>query len=168
MVWLRMHLVAVALVTIAVVGAAGVFTFAKPAYHPYVTPSPPERALPYTNVVYTASDAKRAFAAVGIRLVIRTHEPVPVKAPPIVDLSTADDVVEVDAFGDPTKVAASGFSDYFTFSNGRWVRTPPRCSAGAANAERWHGNVRVVLSCGGAGPSAPDYLRRIAGALARL
>jgi hypothetical protein len=163
-----MHLVAAALVTIAVVGAAGVFTFAKPAYHPYVMPSPPESALPYTKVLYTASDARRAFAAVGIRLVIHTHEPVPVKAAPIVDLSTADDVVVVDAFGDPTKVAASGFSDYITFSNGRWVRTPPRCSAGVANAERWNGNIRVILSCARAGSSAPAYLRRIDRALARL
>jgi hypothetical protein len=163
-----MHLAAVAVLTVAVVGAAGVFSFAKPTSHPYVLPPPPPSALPYTRVVYTASDAKRAFAAVGIRLVIHLHEPVPVKAAPIIDLSTADDVVVVDAFGDPAKVAASGFSDYLTFANGRWVRTPRRCSAGAEDAERWNGNLRVILNCVEAGPSAPGYLRRIDLALARL
>ena len=163
-----MHLVAVALVTVAVVGAAGVFSFAKPAYHPYVMPSPPRTALPYAKVVYTPRDAQRAFAGAGIRLVLHLHEPIPVGNPPIVDLSTANGVVEVDAFGNPAKVAASGFSDYTTFSNGRWVRTPSTCAAGAANAERWRGNVRVILSCTEAGALAPRYLHRIDIALERL
>ena len=163
-----MHLVAVALVTVAIVGTAGVFTFAKPASHPYVLPPPPRTALPYTRVVYTGRDAQRAFAAAGIRLVLHLHEPTPVGNPPIVDLSTANGVVEVDAFGDPAKVAASGFSDYITFSNGQWVRTPSRCAAGAANAERWRSNIRVILSCTGAGRLAPGYLHRIEVALERL
>ena len=163
-----MHLVAVAVVAVAAVGAAGVFTFAKPAYHPYVMPPPPRTVLPYTKVVYTAHDAQRAFAAAGIRLVMHLHEPIPVGNPPIVDLSTADGVVEVDAFGNPAKIAASGFSDYVTFSNGHWVRTPSRCSAGAANAERWRGNIRVILSCTGVGRLAPGYVHRIDIALERL
>jgi hypothetical protein len=76
--------------------------------------------------------------------------------------------VEVTVFGDPNKVQASGFSDYITFSNGRWVQTPRTCGKGAGLAERWDSNVRVIVNCASAGSSASAWLRRVSIALARL
>jgi hypothetical protein len=83
-------------------------------------------------------------------------------------LSTKNLVVEVDAFGDPKKVIASDFSNYITFSEGRWVRTPRTCGTGARLAERWGGNIRVIVNCAIAGSSASIWLRRVSLALARL
>jgi hypothetical protein len=100
-------------------------------------------------------------------MLIRHARGVPAKEP-IVDLSTKNLVVEVDAFGDPKKVIAAGFSDYLTFSDGRWVKTPRSCTNGARLAERWSGNVRVIVNCAIAGPSAPGWLRRVDVAFARL
>lgn len=167
MLWLRTHLIAVAVVAVAAVGAGGAFTFARPTYHPYVMPPPPSD-LPYTKVSYAWADAKRAFAESGIRLILHSRGPRRAAAPPIVDLSTKNLVVEVTAFGDPKKVQASGFSDYITFSNGRWVKTPQTCGKGARLAERWGGNIRVIVNCASAGSSASAWLRRVRVALARL
>jgi hypothetical protein len=83
-------------------------------------------------------------------------------------LSTKNLVVEVDAFGAPEKVIASGFSDYITFSDGRWVRTPRTCGTGARLAERWRDNIRVIVNCAIAGSSSSSWLRRVSFALARL
>jgi hypothetical protein len=167
MLWLQTHLIAVSVVAVAAVGAAGAFTFARPIYHPYVMPPPP-RDLPYAKASYTAADAKRSFGESGIKLILHSRGPRPAAASPIVDLSTKNLVVEVDAFGDPKKVRASGFSDYITFSNGRWVQTPRSCGKGARLAERWGGNIRVIVNCASAGSSASAWLRRVSIALARL
>jgi hypothetical protein len=167
MLWLRTHLIAVSVVAVASVGAAGAFAFARPSYHPYAMPPAP-KDLPYAKATYTAADAKRAFAESGIRLILHTRGPRPATTLPIVDFSTRNLVVEVTAFGDPKKVEASGFSDYITFSNGRWVQTPRTCGKGARLAERWGGNIRVIVNCASAGSSAAAWLRRVSLALAHL
>jgi hypothetical protein len=168
MLWLRTHLIAVSVVAVAAVGATGAFTFARPTYHPYVMPPPPRSDLPYTEVSYMWTDAKRAFAESGIRLILHARGPRPAAAPPVIDLSTKNLVVEVTAFGDPKKVRASGFSDYTRFADGRWVQTPRTCGEGARLAERWGGNIRVIVNCASAGSSASAWLRRVSIALARL
>jgi hypothetical protein len=167
MVRLRAHPIAVSVVAVAAFVAAGALAFARPSYHPYVMPPPPKH-LPYTKVSYTSTDAKRAFAAVGIRLILHNRGARPAAAAPIFDLSTSSLLVEVTAFGDPKKVTASGFSDYITFSDGRWVQTPRTCGKGVRLAERWRGNIRAIVNCASAGPSASAWLRRVSIALARL
>ncbi|MGH3025991.1 MAG: hypothetical protein ACRDLR_06060 [Gaiellaceae bacterium] len=124
--------------------------------------------MPYTKVTYSARDAQRAFRGVGIELVRHTHQPVPAGNPPIVDLSNSGDIVVVDVFGNPQRVAASGFSDYFTIMNGHWEKAPRTCSPGARSAEQWRGNVRVIVSCTQAGASAPAWVARAGRALAQL
>ena len=158
---LRVHPLSVVVVSLGVVAVAGVFTFARPTHHPHVLPPPPDAGLPYTHVSYTARDARRAFADTGIELILHDRGP-------ITGMSTADDVVEVDAFGDPKKVGASGFSDYLVFSHGRWSHASRTCTSGAIDAEQWRGNIRVILSCARAGSDAPRLLRLAAHALARL
>src|SRR3954468_4962389 len=103
MLWLRAHLIAVAVLAVAALGAAGTFSFARPTYHPGVM-RPPPSDLPYTKASYTWADATRAFAESGIRLILHSRGLRPAAAPPIVDLSTNDRVVEVTAFGDPKRV----------------------------------------------------------------
>jgi hypothetical protein len=152
----------------ALIVVAGVFTFARPTYHPYVMPPPPDAGLPYKTVSYSAADATRAFATVRITLLLRTGGPRPARSLPMTVLSDKDIVVEVDAFGDPKKVADSGFSDYFTIVNGHWVRAPRTCAPGALNAERWRGNIRVIVSCSRAGGASSTWLRRVELALGRL
>lgn len=164
----RAHAALVGIVAVALLGVVGVFTFARPTYHPYVMPPPPRAPLPYTKVTYSAADAQRAFRGADIQLVRHTREPIPVGAAPITDLSNNADIVEVDVFGNPQRVAASGFSDYFNFANGHWLKAPLTCSPGASAAERWRGNVRVIVSCERAGSSAPAWLARINHALATL
>jgi hypothetical protein len=164
----RSHALAVAIVAVAVLAVVGVFTFARPKPHPYVIPPPPNAPLPYTRVVYSAGQARRAFRAAGIKLVLHTHEPVPVGAAPILDLSNSGNIVVVDVFGDPQQVAASGFSDYFNFAHGHWLKAPATCSPGANGAEQWRANVRVIVSCSNAGASAPLWLARAERALANL
>jgi hypothetical protein len=164
MTWFRSHLVSVAVIAAAVAVVAGVFVFALPSPHPYVMPPPPDAGLPYTTVSYSAADAQRAFAAVGIKLLLHTRE----RHALITDLSTKDLIVEADAFADPKKVAASGFSNYYTVVDGHWVHAPRTCAHGARNAERWRGNLRVIVSCSRAGSTSSRWLRRVDLALARL
>ncbi|HEY3921767.1 MAG TPA: hypothetical protein VGL76_06605 [Gaiellaceae bacterium] len=166
--WVHGHVAAIGVVAVALFATAGVFAFARPEFHQYVMPSPPPEPLPYAKVTYSATDAQRAFRGVDINLVLHTHEPVPVGAPPIIDLSNNGNVVVVDVFGDPQRVAASGFSDYFNFANGHWLKAPKTCSSTANGAERWHGNVRVIVSCARAGTSAGVWLRRVDQAFAQL
>ena len=139
-------------------GAA--FAFARPTYHPYVMPSPPGDGLSYTKVTFTRADAMHAFAAQGIHLLRGDAQP------GMKDARSRDLVVEVTVFGDRKTVDASGFSDYYTFANGRWSLASRSCVAGAKNAERWRGNVRVIVSCTRGASSA--WLRRTALALGRL
>lgn len=153
---------------LAIVGTIGVFTFARLKAGLGTIPPPPGEGVSYAKVVFNAADARRAFAAVGIKLIHRTHEPRPATAAPIVDLSTANLVLEVDAFGNPAKVAASGFSDYLTFSHGHWVRTPASCTPGATAAELWRANIRVIVDCNLAGRDASSWLSRVNRALADL
>jgi hypothetical protein len=154
---LRAHLVAVAIVVAAVAVLGGVLAFARPTYHRYVMPAPPGDGLSYTAVTSTRADAGRAFAAHGIAL---QRGP---KQPGIADLHTRDSVLEVTVFGDRKTVDAAGFSDYYTFADGAWSLAPKNCVAGAKNAERWRGNVRLIVTC-----SAPDRLAPAARALASL
>jgi hypothetical protein len=165
---MRGHVLSIAVVMAGAVAVVGVFTFARPTSHPSALPPPPDAGLPYTRVTYSADDAKRAFAAVGVKLLLRTHQPVPAHAAPIIDLSTKNLVVAVDAFGDAKKVAAAGFSDYFSLSNGHWVHAPRSCESGAIDAERWRGNIRVIVSCTRAGTEARTWLRLANNALGRL
>ena len=166
--WASARAAALIVVLLAIVGTVGVFTFIRPKPGSSTTPPPPGVGISYTKVVFDAADARRAFAAVGIDLRRRTHGPQPAKAAPIIDLSTANLMVDVDAFGDPAKVAASGFSDYITFSHGHWVRMPANCTGGATVAERWHANIRVIVNCSLAGHDAPAWLSRVNRALAHL
>lgn len=138
----------------------GAFALARPTYHPYVMPSPPSDGLSYTKVTFTRADAMHAFAAQGIHL-LGGHA-----QPGMTDAHSRDLVVEVTVFGDRKTVDASGFSDYYTFANGRWSLAPKSCVAGAKNAERWRGNVRVIVSCTRGASSA--WLRRAELALGRL
>lgn len=161
---LRIHPLSIAILSLGVVAVVGVFTFARPTSHASVLPPPPGAGLPYTHVSFTTRDAQRAFAGVGFTLVRRDTGP----GTPMTDLSTRDDVVSVDVFGDAEEVAASGFSDYLVFANGHWAHAPRTCAPGAVDAERWRGNVRVIVRCTPAGGDAPELLRRAARALARL
>lgn len=165
--WLGRHVIAVAIIGIAVASTGAVFAFARPTYHPYVMPAPPND-LPYTTVTFTPADASHAFSAVGIKLLLRTHGPRPAHSAPMTDLSDKGLVVEVTVFGDAQKVKDSGFSDYFTFVDGHLVKAPRTCARGATNAERWRGNVRVIVSCTRAGGASGMWLRRAQLALGRL
>lgn len=159
MLWIRAHVAAVGIVTLAVLAAASAFTFARPKAHPSAQPPQPRSPLPYTHATYSVRDAERAFRSADIKLVRHTQDPIPVGDPPIVDLSTSGNVVEVDVFGDPQRVATSGFSDSVI---------PKTCTGGAKAAERWSGNVRAIVDCTAAGASAPAWLTRIDRALAKL
>jgi hypothetical protein len=161
----RGHRLPVAVIAVAVVAAIGVFAFARPAYHPYVMPTPPND-LPYTAVTYTASDASRAFAASGIKLEMRG--PRATRSYPMTGLADKTLIVEVTAFGDPQQVKNSGYSAYYTFADGHWVHAPRTCGAGATNAERWRGNIRVIISCTRAGGASSTWLRRAGLALGQL
>lgn len=168
MLWLRAHVAAVGAVASALIATAGVFTFARPQPHPYALPPQPHDPLPYSKVTYSARDTQRAFRAVDIKLVRHTHEPAALGNPPIVDLSNSGDIVEVDVFGNPKQVAASGFSDYFTVANGHWLKAPKTCSPGAHTAEQWSGNVRAIVDCTKAGASGSAWVSRVDRALAQL
>ena len=160
--WVVRHIASVAVVGAAVVAMGSVLAFARPTYHPYVMPSPAGDGLSYTKVTYTRADAMTAFAAQGIHLLRGPNDP------EAQDAHSRDLVVEVTVFGARKTVDASGFSDYYTFTNGKWSLAPKSCVAGAKNAERWRGNVRVIVSCTLAGRAANTWLRRAALALGRL
>ncbi|HEV7215527.1 MAG TPA: hypothetical protein VGP33_10420 [Chloroflexota bacterium] len=104
----------------------------------------------------------RAFASQGIHLVLGATQP------GMEGANSTDLALEVTAFGDRKTVDASGFSDYYTFSNGQWSLAPKSCGAGAKNAERWRGNVRVIVSCTLAGGTSSARLRQASLALSRL
>jgi hypothetical protein len=159
--FLRLHLLAVAIVVAAVAAAGSVLAFARPGYHPYVIPEPPDHGLQYTRVSYTIADARDVFAAEGIRLTPRSHSKT------ITTYGNSGDVLEVDSFGKRDQVEQSGFWDYLLI-DGRYAHFPRNCSSGAPDAERWHGNIRVIVSCTRAGTPSPSWLRRVDRALARL
>jgi hypothetical protein len=163
--WVSRHVVAVALIGVAVAAMGGMFAFARPTFHPYVMPTPPND-LPYAAVTYTAADASRALAVAGVKT--RAVGPRATRSNPMTGLSNKGLTVIVTAFGDPTLVKDSGYSRYYTFVGGHWLQAPRTCSAGAANAERWRGNIRVIVSCKRAGGASGALLRRVTLALSRL
>jgi len=168
MLWIRAHVAAVGIVALALLLVAGVFTLARRKPHQSTLPPRPHTPLPYAKASYSAGDAERAFRVVDIKLVRHAREPVSVGNPPIIDLSNSGNIVEVDVFGDPQRVAASGFSDYFIVSHGHWLKAPRTCARGATTAERWSGNIRAIVDCKAAGASAPAWVARVDRALAKL
>ncbi len=137
-----------------------VFTVARPAYREAVAMAPDDD-LPYTEVVFTSADAKRAFAAENITLTSRS------RSAWITTLGNRGDVLAVDTFGDPERVKQAGFHDY-TLVDGRYVRFPRNCEAGSGAAALWRGNVRVTVNCIAAAGASGTWLRRAKQALARL
>ncbi len=158
---LRGHLPAVAVVAAALAATAAAFAFARPEYHRTVSEPPADHGLPYTRATYTAADARRAFAAVGVELGQRSRSAI------VTTLGSAGDVLEVDAFADRERVERAGFWDYLVV-DGRYVHFARDCRSSIPDAERWRGNVRVVVSCMRAGGQADAWLRRAERALAGL
>ncbi len=160
----RGHLFSLAVVAGALVAAGVVFGFYRPAHRAETIPLPRDHGLPYTQVSFKAADARRAFAAVGITLGPRS------RMTGVTTLGNRNDILEVDAFGDRARVERSGFYDYTTAGLGaaaHYVHFARDCSHEGA-AERWHGNVRVMVDCARAGSAAPRWLRLVNRALARL
>src|SRR5882672_8173622 len=72
--WVRRHVFAFAFVAVAA-SVVGLFlTVWRPRYRPSTQKVPAAR-LPYSDVQFTADDAKRAFAAVGVQLVLKSRIP---------------------------------------------------------------------------------------------
>jgi hypothetical protein len=157
----RRHTWPVAVVAAALAMFAVVMTGARPSYHASRR-QPPHEQLPYSAVRYSAQDSKRAFARTGIRLVPKSS------ASRVTTLGTSGDLLEVDAFGEPARVERFGTPDYITDSAGNYVHIPRKCTSGLPTAERWRGNIRVVISCTKAGSSAGAWLSRVDHALAHL
>lgn len=120
----------------------------------------PHGGLPYTKASYTADDAKHAFAAEGVVLSVRARSVV------MTTLGNPGDMLEVDAFADRRTVERSGFHDV-TVSNGRRVPFARDC-ASSVPAERWRGNVRVLVDCARARAAGSTWLLRVERALGRL
>jgi hypothetical protein len=141
----RQHALAVVIVAL-VAATAGVFlTVARPRAQAS-TEHAPSVPVPYSHVQFTVSAAKRAFTAVGVRLVPKSHV-----AGVVTTIGTRDDAFEVDVFGDPARVNAAGSPDVIVNSHGKYVRMPSTCTPGIPDAARWRGNVRFVVSCANAG-----------------
>jgi hypothetical protein len=158
---LRRHVLAVGIVVAAAAAIGAFVAVARPTYQRQVMQAPADHGLPYTVASYTASDARRAFAAEGIVPTPRSHSAA------VTTLGNRGDILEVDAFADRETVERSGFYNY-TLVGGRYVPFPSACGAGAHTAARWRGNVRVIVSCSIARDAAPDWLTRVERALARL
>lgn len=157
---LRRHKTAVLVVAVAVAAFGASIAFARPGHHPSAMPSPPND-LPYTLVSYSTADAVSAFSAVGVRLTPRS------KSAAGTTLGSRGDVLEVDVFGFPQRVKAAGFHDYLMLS-GHYVRFPRTCGTALPAAERWKGNLRVVVDCTKAVGASAGWLRRAERALSRL
>ena len=145
---LSFHLLVATLAATAIVGAA-LFALV-----------PRGGGLPYVEATFTRDDAKRAFASEGVTLVVRSRSVV------MTTLGNAGDVLEVDAFADRRTVERSGFHDV-TIANGRRVPFARNCST-SVRAERWRGNIRVLVDCARARTAGPGWLLRVERALSRL
>jgi hypothetical protein len=158
---IRHYVWAFALVALAA-SAAGLFlTVLRPRYQPS-TQKVPTTPLPYSTVQFTPKDAKRAFGAVGVRLVDKSRVPGVVTT-----IGSQNDAFEVDVFGNPARVNAVGGSpEIIVDSHGSYVRIPRTCTPGIADAERWRGNVRFVVRC--ANSAHAQLLNTGARALANL
>ena len=155
------QLPAVAVVAAVLAATAGLFAFARPEYRRAVLPPPADHGLPYTRAAYTAAGARRAFAAVGVRLGPRS------RSATVTTLGNAGDVLEVDVFAGREQVERAGFWDYLVV-DGRYVHFARDCRSSVPDAERWRGNVRAIVPCAKAGAQADAWLRRVERALARL
>jgi hypothetical protein len=142
---IRQHALAIAAVAL-VAAAAGIFlAFGRPRAQAS-TEQAPSVPVPYSHVQFSVSVTKHAFAAVGVQLVVKS------RVPGVgITLGTRDDRFEVDVFGDPARVNASGSPDAITNSRGKYVRIPSVCTPGIPDAARWRGNVRFVVRCTDAG-----------------
>ncbi|MDX6439859.1 MAG: hypothetical protein QOF45_2442 [Gaiellaceae bacterium] len=161
MTWFRRHLLALAVVAVALAATGAVFGFARPGYEKQLRMVKDE-PLPYSKVLFNAAEVRRAFAAEGITLTPRSASAT------ITTFGNRGDVLVVDIFGDPAKVKATGFYDVTIDAGGNYVHFPRSCAASDGTAAaRWHGNVRVVVRCrvdlNGAG-----WMRRAQHALTRL
>jgi hypothetical protein len=158
---IRHYVWAFALVALGA-GVAGLFlTVWRPRYQPS-TQKVPTAPLPYSSVQFTAKDAQRAFAAVGVQLVPKSRIPGVVAT-----IGSRNDAFEVDVFGDPARVLALGGSpEIITDSHGNYVRIPRTCTTGIPDAEQWRSNVRFVIRC--ASPAQAQLLNTGARALANL
>jgi hypothetical protein len=157
---LRPHLLAFAALGAALPIAAAVFLLGSvPARNALA--GPPDHGLPYREASFTAADARRAFAAEGFRLTPRS------RTTTSTTLGNHGDVLEVDAFAARAQVERAGFYDYIV-EGGKYVHFPRDCTPGHIDAERWHGNIRVIVNCPKAGNEASAWLLRVDRALARL
>jgi hypothetical protein len=90
--------------------------------------------LPYTAASYDEGDVRRAFAAEGVTLTLRSRS----YHSQITTLGNARDVLELDVFSKPEAVRASGFHD---------LERAADCAVEGHLAVRWRGNVRAILNC---------------------
>ena len=157
---LRGHFIAVFIVALGVAATAAAFTVARPEHRKEVMVAP-NQELPYTEVEFTAADARRAFAAEGITLLPR------IRSTWITSLGSSGDLMAVDIFGEPAQVKAAGFYNY-TLVDGQYVRMPSDCAAGNTTATRWHGNVRAIVDCVRDPAESRRRLSRVERAFARL
>ena len=149
MTWFSRHPLSLTTVAVALAATGAVFGFARPEKQnlPVFNDVP----LPYSKVLFSASDARRVFAAEGITLTPRSA------SEHITTLGNPRDVLEVNIFGDPAILNAGG-----TYAN-----FPRSCTASSRTAARWHGNVRVVVNCTVDGDGA-SWMQRAQRALNRL
>jgi hypothetical protein len=145
---LSFHVLVALLAATAIVGAA------------LLALAPRGGGLPYTQASFTAADARHAFGAEGVELSVRSRSVV------MTTLGNPGDVLEVDAFADRRTVERSGFHDV-TVSDGRRVPFARDCSS-SVPAERWRGNIRVLVDCARARSAGPGWLLRVERALSRL
>lgn len=129
--WVSRHSAAVGVVALAVGATGSVFAFARPAYNPHVAVAKPAMP-PYNTVSYRPNDARRVFAHEGVALTVRSHGRMGTT------LGNHRDVLEVDVFGDPVALKNAGLHD---------LVLGPNCTGSRRLAERWHGNVRVIVNC---------------------
>jgi hypothetical protein len=159
MTWLRRHLIAVAVVVIALAVTGSVFAFARPEYHPNV-PLLKNEPPPYTRVTYDVRAVRQAFRRAGLALATIGRGPLG---------TTLGDhggryILEVDVWGDPGKLEKSGFHDITTIPN---LKVGRDCSRGTQAALHWRGNVRVIVACART-TNGQRWVRQVKQALARL
>lgn len=142
---LRQRGLAVAIVALAAAMTGLFLIVSRPRSHSSAEQAP-SVPVPYSHAQFTVADAKRAFAAVGVQLVAKSRV-----LGVGTTIGTRDNSFEVDVFGDPARVNASGSPDVITDAQGKYVRIPTTCTPGIPDAARWRGNVRFVVRCASTG-----------------